>query len=767
MQGHRRSISLCVPPLPQIPGFYEKGEESLSKIKKAAALLLCLLFLAGAGHTVTAAEAGGKAAASDIPNVTFTNKENTTPDLNVVKYVQNLDSAYPAPTDAEFTFVVKIDGELYKNQEYELYPADAPGKTPETRRTDRNGSFRLKAGDRARFVYVGSGRRYEVYEENLPENFVQIIPAQGTPLTGIIPLSGVRAAFTNEYQPATDPEPGPDSKPETTKLLVSKRIAFPGGYTPPQSPKFRFQVTIDGKPYGDEPYEIVSLTTGLPLGSGVTAGLSTPEADGQPGEFTLNAGEQAVFSQIPINVDYKVEEILEGETEGWWSTNGVTSQEGATKAPAVTANFINANTSFIVTKQLEDNSKPEKDFTFTLMKGDRSHWAGAAYYLYSTKGNRLDDITYETDGNGRFSLQPGQAAVFFGIAPGTLYHVAEEKDPEYSQLTPNDSAGYQDQVVKKNVEVLPFINRREELKGVLTVTKKVNAEDGVSPEAPQEFTFCLRKKTDGTGGEGSGTEAGFAPMQEIPYQVSVGTTTRNGRTDREGNFTLKAGETARFESLLKGTYQVEEITEGLSPEYTIPEPDKKITGDLNPRDEAGLTVTFTNTFKVLPLSIEIKKTGWRESTLLPGAVFCLYRDKGLTEEVEPESWETEHPGQPFDGYVTDDKGTVRIPDLKVGTYYLKEIKAPEGYRLLANPLEIVITRKGDKLEATVNSIKPTQGSNGQVSIDGQTVTIHIQNSKGFSLPATGGMGILLFLAVGAVGIVVVSVLLTRKSRDTK
>lgn len=737
------------------------GEKNLKKIKKAAALLLCLLFLAGAGHPVTAAGEGGQADAPDVPTVTFTNKENTTPDLNVVKYVESLDPAYPAPAEAEFTFVIKVDGELYKNQEYELYKADAPGKAPELHRTDRNGSFTLKAGERARFVYLGAGKHYEVYEEALPDNFVQLIPAAGTSVTGTIPPSGAQAAFTNQYQPPGEP-PGPNPKPETTKLLVSKRIAFPSGYTPPESPDFRFRVTIDGKPYGDEPYEIVSLDTGLPLGSGVTAGPSTPEgaAGGEPGGFTLKAGEQAVFTGIPVDVDYKVEELLEG---GWWSVNDVTSQEGATKAPAVTVDFTNANTSFIVTKQLEDNSKPDVSFTFTLMRGDRSHWAGAVYYLYSTKGNLLDKPgqPHVTDEHGRFTLKPGQAAVFFGIEPGTLYHVSEQKDPGYSQLTPIDPAGYTDKVVQKNVEVLPFVNRKEEMKGVLTVTKQVEAENGVSPENPQEFTFCISKKTEegssgGTGGDGSAGGAGFVPMGDVPYQVGTGTTTRNGRTKEDGTFTLKAGETARFESLLKGCYQVEELTEGLSPEYSIQE--KVQTGDLLPGQEEGLAFTFVNRFRVLPLSIQLQKTGWSKDTLLPGAVFRLYRDKGLADEILPEGWETEHPGQAFVGYVTSDEGTVLIPDLQAGTYYLKEVQAPEGYQLLANPLEIVITRKGDKLEATVNSIKPSPGSDGQVTIEDNTVTIRIRNSKNFTLPATGGEGIAFLLAAAAGAALVLGIL---------
>lgn len=725
----------------------------MKRIKKAAALLLCLLLIAGAG-SVQAAAGDGEEAVPEVPTVTFTNKENTTPDLNVVKYVESLDAAYPAPADAEFTFVIKVDGELYKRQEYELYRADAPGKAPELRTTTRNGSFTLKAGDRARFVYLGAGKHYEVYEETLPENFVQIIPAEGTSVTGTVPPGGTLASFTNQYQPPGDP----GSDPETTRLLVSKRISFPTGYTPPVAPDFRFRVTLDGKPYESKPYEIYSLDTGLSVGNGVTTGKDTAEESGAgSGEFTLKAGQQAVFTDIPVNVDYKVEELLE---DGWWSTNDVTVQEGATESPAVTVNFTNANTSFIVTKQLEDNTKPDKEFTFTLSKEDRTHWAGAKYYLYSTKGERLDDKEYQTNANGEFVLKPGQAAVFFGIEPGTLYHVSEKKDPQYSQITPNDPAGYTDKVVQKTVEVLPFINRKEETKGVLTVTKHLMTEDDIVPENPEIFTFCIRK---GVQADPAG-EMQFEPMTGVLYQINTGTATRAEKTDDKGCFTLKAGETARFESLLNGTYQVEEITEGLSPEYGIDEEKRIQQAELTVKNEAGVEFIFENRFAPAPLSIRLKKTGNLESNVLQGAVFRLYREYQNDQffgEVLPEKWDT---AREFEGYRTDAKGIVTIENLQAGTYYLKETKAPEGYQLLANPLEIVITRNGSKLEATVNSIKPSIGNDGQITmVDENTIGIRIKNSRNFTLPSTGGEGVA-FLFAAAAGMAILLMILWKKGK---
>ncbi len=134
-------------------------------------------------------------------------------------------------------------------------------------------------------------------------------------------------------------------------------------------------------------------------------------------------------------------------------------------------------------------------------------------------------------------------------------------------------------------------------------------------------------------------------------------------------------------------------------------------GELLLRQEGnGLGFTFVNQFEMKPLTIKLKKTGWSEDTVLNGAVFRLYRDKNFADEILPEG----HPeGQAFQGYISGADGMITIPDLQAGTYYLKETKAPDGYQLLANPLEIVITRNGNQMEATVNSIKPTPGGGGR------------------------------------------------------
>jgi len=87
------------------------------------------------------------------------------------------------------------------------------------------------------------------------------------------------------------------------------------------------------------------------------------------------------------------------------------------------------------------------------------------------------------------------------------------------------------------------------------------------------------------------------------------------------------------------------------------------------------------------------------------------------------------------------------------TYYLKETKAPDGFNVLPNPVEVKITDGYDSTASVTNGIYQ-KDSGG----------IQVVNQKGTLLPETGGIGTTIFYIVGGVLLVGAAVLLITKRR---
>ena len=92
-----------------------------------------------------------------------------------------------------------------------------------------------------------------------------------------------------------------------------------------------------------------------------------------------------------------------------------------------------------------------------------------------------------------------------------------------------------------------------------------------------------------------------------------------------------------------------------------------------------------------------------------------------------------------DAYVSKDNGTFSLGNLREGVYFLKETKAPDGYKLLTDPIRITVTNN----KVTVNGTSGANPEDVQPNNDG-TYTITVSNSTGQELPHTGGSGTTLF-----------------------
>lgn len=141
--------------------------------------------------------------------------------------------------------------------------------------------------------------------------------------------------------------------------------------------------------------------------------------------------------------------------------------------------------------------------------------------------------------------------------------------------------------------------------------------------------------------------------------------------------------------------------------------------------------------------IVVKQDGDNTDTKLPGAKFKLYSDQSATKEVAVSLANGVYTVDPNGKAVltTDTDGKITVNGLDSGTYYLKETKAPSGYKLDDTVREITVTPDSKAVDAK-NGAPITYKVNGD-----SNHTMTIDNYKG-SLPSTGGMGIVLMVVAG-------------------
>lgn len=850
--------------------------KNMRRIKKLFSFLTIICCLAGSIAPVYASGVD-----TSVPRAVFTNEPKESPDLYVKKEVQSAVAGYSAPQQDRFQFVLKLNGAIAKGVEYHVLDPAYGGEIFRGNyndlamsiapfQTDNSGVFTLKAGQTAWFEYIGTGVTYEVIEldsylspvtdedgqmiwnnnisyfilnqrgyyqwvedapqfeaKNLAEGGYECkAPTGATTGEQTMMANGCSETFSNRYTPKTDAA--------TTTLEVIKDIAFAADYTAPETPDFTFAVKIDGNEYANEVFTVTDQDGRM---------IREDRTDAK-GRFTIKGGQRALFAEIPADVDYRVSEVSDTVPEGWWIV-GDSEKYGATQSPLTSVTFCNANTSFAVTKSMEDYSKPDVDFTFRLTDALNNAMGDKTFLYYYSNGQPIyepdsqeeqkQQMTGSTDAKGEFTLKPGQTAVFTGIRPGTSYRVREVGNAGYTQTLPlptdDDLYTVQD---NGTVKILGFVNKKTDTQGTLSVTKLVQTEEegtltkdtfhfilyrrltsedevttaistqtGAIEKIVQFFTSEGADKIQNALDEGwmVAVEAAspkdgdyyyekdgkkyelYIPAQSVIYSVPQGlsnptyfTGPRNGLSP--GEFTLEADQTANFSALNAGReYLVREL--GLTEEYTEQTgKDQYVEIAYGVTHEEGVPVmaqrlllsqdgtafAFSNQYHPKKIDLCLTKTDDR-GAVLKGAEFMLYLDRGET---------------PADNnlYTTDENGKVKIPDLKAGTYWLYERKAPSGYNLLKEPIKLEITRTADGLTVLVdgkNAAQIAAGSQSGKVVSSLTVTqsatidqkdtiaLTIQNLYLYELPNSGGVGIYWY-TIGGVLLMLAAVLILYKNK---
>lgn len=152
----------------------------------------------------------------------------------------------------------------------------------------------------------------------------------------------------------------------------------------------------------------------------------------------------------------------------------------------------------------------------------------------------------------------------------------------------------------------------------------------------------------------------------------------------------------------------------------------------------GTTDGSKKEVKVYSFKIKINKKKDNGSPL-KGATFGLYRDAACADKIAEAT--------------SSDDGVINFGDvskLAAGTYYLKELQAPSGYSALTSVVKVVISTATPNDNTTYDfKYSMNEGEENNVGEDG-VISLDITNNKGFSLPATGGMGTYLFTIGGLV-----------------
>ena len=141
--------------------------------------------------------------------------------------------------------------------------------------------------------------------------------------------------------------------------------------------------------------------------------------------------------------------------------------------------------------------------------------------------------------------------------------------------------------------------------------------------------------------------------------------------------------------------------------------------------------------------IVVKQDGDNTDTKLSGAEFKLYSDQSATKEVAVSLANGVYTVDPNGKAVltTGTDGKITVNGLDSGTYYLKETKAPSGYKLDDTVRKVTVTP-----DSEVANAKNGEAITYKVN-DDPNHTMTIDNYKG-SLPSTGGMGIVLMVVAG-------------------
>lgn len=386
-----------------------------------------------------------------------------------------------------------------------------------------------------------------------------------------------------------------------------------------------------------------------------------------------------------------------------------------------------------------------------ISKGDKSYTLKASDYNLQTIGSNVSATVQEA----KFAKNFEDPKSTFGIEIEDLKAIIDREFPEGINATEhtNDYSG-----MKLHYEYEATLN-------------DLAAEDTGRPGYENDVRLIFSNDPDSTGSgyNKPNTPPGDQPHGKTPWDTVVAFTYRlNGNKVNTNNFVLEG---AKFR-IYEDSAMTKEVIVKKKPTTTTAD---QTTSNVNMQTNEEHGESNPDGAKATTGNIKAENGS---------------NAKGTNEYIVVDKDSATADTQGVD-IVSDAEGNFSIVGLDSGKYYIKEVAAPDGYRLLKDPVEITVTAKmsddrnsyikGDgatdktlqKLSGNANltefyhQIFKTGSSELNADANAGTLEMTVVNETMEKLPVTGGqmMAILMAIGAGVVGFTVYSVSSKREEAD--